>query len=171
MESETKPSQDGDKNEEVFKPIIEQIYYARAWADPATKPTRSDAARTAMDMMKTDGVATPINLPDSLRKETYRWEQDKAYCQWFTDYWQSLMKSNIAYLDSVGLKKAVSDFRYWEAMQMKFGGYKRKHDMTSDDKPISTPIDTIANILLEAYKNNGDNRKTDTPEQSGTPSN
>lgn len=47
------------------------------------------------------------------------------------------MKDMEPYLDNIGLKKAVKDYKYWEAMQMKYLNFTRKEEQkTTQDVKI-----------------------------------
>ena len=144
-----------DKKTEPYKPTLAEIYYWRAYADPYTKPNRADVAREAVRLMIENGVSeSDIPDADSIRKMTYEWESKPGYKEWALNYWNDLMNNSKQLLDKIGIQRGVKDFRYWEVMQMKYANYKRKMDMTTDDKPINN-TDQIANLLMEVLKNNG----------------
>lgn len=157
-----------DEKVEIYKPTLAEIYYWMAYADPYTKPTRADVAKRAVELMKENGVIEK-DIPDSesIRKMTYEWENKVGYKEWVKEYWGKLMEESKPLLDKIGLQRGVKDFRYWEAMQMKYANYKRKSDVTTDDKPINN-TDQIANLLMEALKDGGEAEgNKDTKEDGG----
>jgi len=143
------------ENKKPYKPTLAEVYYWRAYADPHTKPNRADISRKAIEMMKDDGVSEKdIPKEESLRKMTYQWERKDGYKEWVKETWEAYMEDIKPWLDKVGLRRGVKDFRYWEAMQMKYANYKRKSDVTSDNKPINS-TEQIANLLIEVLKDGG----------------
>ena len=50
------------------------------------------------------------------------------------------MRDGQQFLDKVGIMKSVKDFRYWEAMQMKYANFRRKEDVTSNNEKIDTVV-------------------------------
>ena len=146
------------KNEQPFKPTLAMTFYWMAYADPYTKPTRIDVAVKATELMKeNDVIEKDIPTAESIRRMTYEWENEEkypGYREWRDQFWDKLMRDSKSMLDKIGMQKGVQDFRYWEVMQMKYANYKRKMDMTTDDKPINN-TDQIANLLTEVLKNNG----------------
>lgn len=140
----------------IYKPTIAEIYYWRAYADPYVGASRAAAAQKAVEMMAMDGVSN-IPLAESIRQMTYQWEQKEGYKEWRDEFWKSLMNDSKPILDKIGLQRGAENFKYWEAMQMKYGGYKRKTDVTTDDKPIND-TNQIANLLLDVLKDGGENR-------------
>jgi hypothetical protein len=103
-------------------------YYWRAFADPYTEPTKADTARKAVEMMKEDGVTKNIPEAESIRRMTYKWWNKEGYEEWQAEYWKELMKDKVAWLDKIGMLESRKDFRYWEALQMKFADFKRKQE-------------------------------------------
>jgi len=143
------------ENKKPYKPTLAEVYYWRAYADPHTKPNRADISRKAIEMMKDDGVSEKdIPKEESLRKMTYQWERKDGYKEGVKETWEAYMEDIKPWLDKVGLRRGVKDFRYWEAMQMKYANYKRKSDVTSDNKPINS-TEQIANLLIEVLKDGG----------------
>ena len=142
-----------NEKEIIYKPTITEIYYWRAYADPYIGASRAAAANKAVELMAIDGLKD-IPLAESIRQMTYQWEEKEGYKEWRDSFWKDLMNENRIILDKIGIQRGTENFRYWEAMQMKYGGFKRKADFTTDDKPINN-TDNIANLLMEAYKNGG----------------
>lgn len=145
-----------------YKPKLTQIYYWRAYADPHVKPTMMDTARRAVEMMREEGV-TPkeIPKPDSLRQMVYRWDEEEGYEEWREAFWQHQMNKLRPFLDKVGVLKSPNDFKYWEAMQTKFGGYQRSPEIEINN---NTDLKEVATLLQEIYKNES---KTGSDKASG----
>lgn len=160
-------SENEEKNKNPYKPTLAEIYYWKAYADPHTKPNRADISRKAIKMMRDDGVSEKdIPEEESVRKMTYQWENKEGYRDWVKQVWASSMEDMKPWLDKVGLRRGVRDFRYWEAMQMKYANYKRKSDITTDDKPINN-TDQIANLLLNTLKDGGGKEGSKDTEKGG----
>lgn len=123
----------------TFKPDKAMIYYWIAYSMPDVKPEVTDAAKRAIELMKQDGV-TEIDNWETLRQYTYRWDKIEGYREWRDKFWDELMRDGQQFLDKVGIMKSVKDFRYWEAMQMKYANFRRKEDVTSDNEKIDTVV-------------------------------
>lgn len=100
----------------TWKPTEAQRKYLEVTADPNT-PT---------ELTK---VADIVGVN---RGTIYGWMRTDAFMDWYATEWQAKMSRAIPYLDKIGLKKAEKDFRYWEAMQIKYGGYSRVSDSTGN---------------------------------------
>lgn len=154
-----------NEKEIIYKPTITEIYYWRAYADPFIGASRAAAANKAVELMAIDGLEN-IPLAESIRQMTYQWEEKEGYKEWRDSFWKDLMGENRIILDKIGIQRGTENFKYWEAMQMKYGGFKRKADFTTDDKPINN-TDNIANLLMEAYKNGGATEGATDTEKDG----
>lgn len=139
-----------------FTPSIDQILYLKAWLDPETPPTRAGACARVFTYSRELSIKLSYQNEESLRNATYRWDDDPGYIAWWNKEYPNQMARNEKYLDSIGLKKAVEDFRYWEAMQIKYANYKRKSDITSNDEPIaiapSVDVQSYADFVKEQNK-------------------
>lgn len=51
------------------------------------------------------------------------WIKNDKFVEWWNREWERAMRVSKAYLDKVGMELAPVDFRYWEVMQKKYGGY------------------------------------------------
>jgi hypothetical protein len=51
-----------------------------------------------------------------------KWKKDDRFVDWFFLAWERGMKWKVVDLDRIGMEKASEDYRYWEAMQKKYGG-------------------------------------------------
>lgn len=115
----------------MFKPSEKQIDLVRVMLDPEVKPTIT-------------AFCQEIGID---RKTYYNWFDNEEFVEWFNREWDLAMAKQVSWLDRVGLMKSPKDFRYWEAMQMKYGKYARKQEfngsMAVDDKKL--------NDILEKY--------------------
>lgn len=110
-----------NKKPTKFKPNKRQIALLRAWANPEQKPTITAICETV-----------GIN-----RTTYYVWFSNDDFVEWFEKEWRRAMKDMEPYLDNIGLKKAVKDYKYWEAMQMKYLNFTRKEEQkTTQDVKI-----------------------------------
>lgn len=147
-----------NENKDLYKPKITQIYYWKAYADPYSKPTIADVSRRAVEMMIEDGIGEEqIPKAESIRQMVYQWEKENGYKEWRDKYWNQLMSEARIILDKVGLQRGVKDFRYWEAMQMKFGNFSRRQDN------VNTNVDV--NDLRNAFNDDPDDKGTEYDEQ------
>lgn len=160
-----------NENKKIYKPTLAEVYYWRAYADPYVGASRATVAMKAVEMMEADGVSK-IPSAESIRQMTYQWENKEGYREWRDEFWKELMNESRIILDKIGLQRGTENFKYWEAMQMKYGNYKRKSDVTSDNKPINS-TEQIANLLTNVLKDggqSGDNTKagdTETRPEEG----
>ncbi len=154
-----------NEKEIIYKPTITEVYYWRAYADPYIGASRAAAANKAVEMMAMDGIKD-IPLAESIRQMTYQWEAKEGYKEWRDSFWKELMGETRIILDKIGIQRGTENFRYWEAMQMKYGGFKRKADFTTDDKPINN-TDQIANLLLNTLKDGGGKEGSKDTEKGG----
>lgn len=93
-----------------FKPSLKMQAVLNAAIDFDSEGTVSDWCRKA-------GVS---------RQSYYDWRGIEGFQEWWDGEWEKAMKRYRAYLDRIGLEKAKTDFRYWEAMQKKYGGMERE---------------------------------------------
>jgi hypothetical protein len=121
-----------------FVPQPKHYNLLYAVVDPTVKPTISAWCKAA----------------DISRPTYYKWLEDEEFYAWFEPERARLMKRNKAYLDNIGLKLAAKDFRYWEALQMMYGDYKRQIEQsgtfditTLTDEEIDEKIKEIAESL------------------------
>lgn len=75
------------------------------------------------------------------RDTYYRWMKNEDFATWFDNEFQKEIKKMQSLLDKIGLQKARNDFRYWEAMQMKYFNYAKK------EKQEVVSSNDIKNIL------------------------
>lgn len=106
--------------EDLFKPNKKQIAFLKAKLDPQVRPTIEEECKEA-----------GIN-----RQTYYNWLKKPGFLNWLRREFKKGMKDNMIYLDKLGMALAVKDFRYWEALQMKYSGYSKKIDkkVTSTSK-------------------------------------
>lgn len=106
------------------------------------RPTKRMVALIRI-MAETDGKPTITEWCEKAginRGTYYLWFEKQEFVEWFNKEWQQYMERSIPYLDTVGLRKAVKDYRYWEGMQMKYGKFSKKADITSGEEPIKLII-------------------------------
>jgi len=125
----------------MFKPNQKQIALLRAWADPKQKPTIT-------------AVCEAANVD---RSTYYRWFDNEEFVAWFEESWAIAMKGTQHYLDLLGLKKAVKDYRYWEGMQMKYHKFARKEESKTDENQFKETMKLLKG-LIEDDKSKTDNK-------------
>lgn len=136
-------SKDTDKKEQKYEPTEEMQKVLIAFCDMSVKPTvsaRMDAANVG-------------------RTTWYEWIKDPRFLQWWKDETEAFMYRSISELNKIAFMKAGKDFRYMELLQTKYANYRKKTDVTSNDKPINDTGD-IAKLLSEVLKDEGENRDT-----------
>jgi len=74
------------------------------------------------------------------RRYWYEWRKDPKFMTWWNEEWVNFHKSATWILDKIGLDRARKDFKYWEAMQMKYGGLKKTVDVQNTGEPFSAGI-------------------------------
>src|SRR5690606_12475041 len=74
-------------------------------------------------------------------KTYYKWMRDAGFLAWFYRQWQLSMTQSQFYLETVGLRKAASDFRYWEAMMTRYHGYVRITENRNKNINLNKNID------------------------------
>jgi len=114
-----------NKTSQKFVPTEEMKKCLLAYADMSARPTIEDR-------MKAVG----------LRRETwYYWcNEIEGFVEWWKTETEKIMQRSLSELDKIAYMKAGSDFRYMEMLQMKYGGYKRQNDITSDGNKIDAGI-------------------------------
>lgn len=120
----------------IFKPTQKQIELLKAWADPEIKPTITAVCERI-------GISRPTY---------YEWFDNQDFVNWWNEAWHREMANMESYLDNVGMKKLTQDFRYWEALQMKYHKYARKEEVKQDIKKtldLSKLTDEELQKLLE----------------------
>lgn len=108
--------------QQKFVPSEKQIELLRVMIDGTGKPTITAFCEEA-------GID---------RSTYYRWFDSSDFVAWFNKEWERAMAKKVTWLDRVGLMKSTKDFRYWEALQMKYGKFSRKEDITSNGKDITS---------------------------------
>jgi len=117
-----------NKTSQKFVPTEEMKKCLLAYADMSARPTIEDR-------MKAVG----------LRRETwYYWcNEIEGFVEWWKTETEKIMQRSLSELDKIAYMKAGSDYRYMELLQMKYGGFKKKQDVTSDDKPMNYTLEII----------------------------
>lgn len=72
------------------------------------------------------------------RTKWYDWNKKPMFVSWWNEEWKKGMERLEPYLDKIGLIKAMKDYRYFEAMQMKYHKFSRREEVKteSEDKLI-----------------------------------
>lgn len=107
----------------MFKPSPKQIDLLRVMLDPEVKPTIT-------------AFCKEINID---RGTYYNWFDDDKFVEWFNKEWERAMAKQVSWLDRIGLMRSPKDFRYWEAMQKKYGKLEDKLNIKTD----GTDLDKI----------------------------
>lgn len=121
---EARNSHEGKKHKTFFKPSEKQIDLLRVMLDPEVKPT----------------ITAFCAKVDIARKTYYEWFDNEQFVTWFNAEWERAMAKQVSWLDRVGLMKSPKDFRYWEAMQMKYGKFSKRMDVTSGGEAVKAGI-------------------------------
>lgn len=130
-----------DNIQAPFVPSEKQIALLREMIDGEGKPTITAFCAGA----------------EISRQTYYDWFADDSFVKWFNHEWEMAMAKKVTWLDRVGLQKSVIDFRYWEALQMKYGKFRRREDVTSNDSEIKT----ITVKFVEGNNDGGQIQPTD----------
>lgn len=110
-----------------FRPTDKMINLLRVMLDIDVEPTITAFCKAA----------------DINRSTYYAWFDDPDFVGWFNREWEMAMARQVSWLDRVGLQKSVKDFRYWEALQMKYGKFSRRE--------TNTNVNIDANKILEEF--------------------
>lgn len=105
-----------------FKPTKEMLKLLEAKLNVEVKPTVTAEAKYA-------GIS---------RTTYYEWFKDDNFVNWFNKEWEREQAKMGSWLDKVGYMKAPKDFRYWEAMQMKYQNFARKQENQNDNLNTDT---------------------------------
>lgn len=109
---------------ETFKPTEKMLRWLEAALDPGVKATAADISR-----------ATNINV------NTWRtWRESPTFIKWWNEKWNEAQRNLVWQLDKIGWDRAKKDFKYWEALQIKFGGLKKTVELESGGQPFSAGI-------------------------------
>lgn len=103
-----------------FEPNGLQLALLRAKLNPEIKPT-----------ITAECEAAGIN-----RTTYYRWFEQEDFVAWFQEAFAKGMRERESYLDKVGMIKATEDYRYWEGLQTKYHGFKKKVDIGGEGLKI-----------------------------------
>lgn len=101
---EGKIVQQNSTDKEIFKPTTNM----EKWLDTAIQ--LSDLSPTKVS--EVSGID---------RTSWYHWIKDEQFIAWFRGEWDKRIRSYGPVLDMIGLKKASSDYKFWEAMQKRVG--------------------------------------------------
>ncbi len=96
-----------------IRPGCDKFYQTRAmqaFLDAALDP---DVPATVAATAKAAGID---------RDNWWLWKREANFRRWFQSAWSENCGSLKWILDKIGIEKARKDFRYWDAMQRKYGG-------------------------------------------------
>lgn len=125
-----------DKNEQKFKPTDAMVKVLQAFCDMDTAPS----------------ISARMDKASVSRTLWYEWIKTPGFMEWWETETTNYMQSYIGELLKIGIMKSPKDFRYWEAMMMKFGKYARKEDITSDGEKL----DGIVVKFVDSRDDKGD---------------
>ena len=114
------------KKPKLFKPNEKQLLWLETAANLDVKPT-------ILAISQKSGID---------RRFWYDWIERDDFVDWWNKAWDKVMQRHNWWLDRVGLAKSMKDYRYWEAMQMKYSKFRQKVDHTSDGEKITFGIMT-----------------------------
>jgi len=93
---------------ENFKPTVTMLKWFAAAVNP-------DVKSNLVSISRESGVS---------EQQWHEWAKDPVFNEWWNKEWLKEQKKMIWKLDKIGWDKSRSDFKYWQAMQIKFGGMK-----------------------------------------------
>lgn len=108
------------KSNRAYRPNGKMLALLRAKLNPEVKPT-----------ITAECEAAGIN-----RTTYYRWFENEKFVAWFQEAFAKGMRERESYLDKVGMIKATEDYRYWEGLQTKYHGFKKKVDIGGEGLKI-----------------------------------
>ena len=87
-------------------------------------PTRAMQAflEAALDPDVRTTIAATARAAGVDRRNWWFWKRDEAFSRWFQNKWREGSRGLEWILDKIGIEKGRKDFRYWDAMQRKYGG-------------------------------------------------
>ena len=129
-----------DKSVQEFVPNENMKKVLEAYCDMDTKPT----------------ISARMDHANVSRTMWYEWIQIPGFQEWWNTETDKFMESVVGELKKIGYMKSASDFRYWEAMMMKFGDYARK----GEDKIIIKDQDKIDSLLKKYVTNKSEGQET-----------
>lgn len=110
-----------------FRPSKKMMELVQIACDPAKEPTIISWCREI-----------GIN-----KSAYYRWFRDLGFVRWFDTERSRLMTRQMAYLDNVALKRALKDYRYWDALKQQYSEFKgvQENLKISETEDLSTLTD------------------------------
>ena len=73
---------------------------------------------------ESDNITTWFKKAGVLREKWNAWIKNEKFIEWWNHEWGKAMRAQVTRLDKIGMDMAPTDFRYWEVMQKKYGGYQ-----------------------------------------------
>lgn len=96
-----------------FKPNKQQLGWLKSALDPTVQPTIK-------------AIATDCGVN---RENWYKWLKNPKFVEWFSTAWKKGMERTEWFFDKVGMVQATKDYRYFEAMQMKYHKFKKQGEL------------------------------------------
>jgi len=107
--------------------------------EEAFKPTPAMRLWVATSaQLVTDNITEISKECRQQRTNWYDWIKKPGFLKWYEEERKNLMTIVRTKLDNIGIKKAKTDFRYWEAMQ-KIAGRNLSNEADSPQTPV-TPL-------------------------------
>lgn len=100
--------QDSTEEAEEFKPTKHMV----KWLDEAMKLGHTASITEVAEKSGVD------------RTTWYSWVKNPLFVEWWDFQWKQHLKINRWKLDSIGMKKAQSDYAYWKDMMERVGNIK-----------------------------------------------
>lgn len=116
-----------DKSETIYKPTARQLLWLKCALKPEVNPTITAIAE---EVVKELSHKKTVPTVESVRKKWYLWMKNPLFVNWWSEAWRDGMSKTEYFFDKIGMKKAASDYRYWEAMQMKHHKFARQEEKT-----------------------------------------
>jgi hypothetical protein len=146
-----------DKKTTTFAPSELQVKILQKSFNMEGKPTITAMCANDLDEEGKEIVGTGIN-----RDTWYTWNKDPEFVNWWNTCWDTHMKNSMFMLDKVSWKKAYTDFRYMELLQMKYANFRKKFDQTSNGESIAKPLQSIADGLQQILEQNDTEQEQDS---------
>jgi hypothetical protein len=129
-----------------FKPNKQQLAWLKSALDPTVQPT-----------IKAIAADCGVN-----RENWYKWLRNPKFVEWFSSAWKKGMERTEWFFDKVGMVQATKDYRYFEAMQMKYHKFKK-----FEEDPASQ-IQRITVEFVNAHDNKDASNKRSSKNTGGS---
>jgi hypothetical protein len=93
----------------------------------------------------------------------YEWIQKPGFSAWWKAETEKFLENTMSDLFKIGYLKSASDYRYFEAMIMRFGGFSRKGEVKVEG--IQETLQKLSKVLDDEFdKNEGDDSEPIPPQ-------